>query len=102
MSKQFKPPKGQLLHTTADYKIRKGEKSKYDDAGYQIGVGREWEFQKVKNLGVVPPKPTYTKEKMFDTTNDGKPYKKKKMPRDWDLKKPWMHNKEKVKQYHYQ
>jgi len=102
MSKEFKPPKGQLLHTTADRKIRKGAKVVYNDADFEIGVGRPWEFQKVKNLGVVPPKPTYNKEKMFDVKQDGKPFKKKKEPRDWDLKRPFMLDKNKVKQYHYQ
>jgi len=51
---------------------------------------------------VVPPKPTYNKEKMFDVKQDGKPFKKKKEPRDWDLKRPFMLDKNKVKQYHYQ
>ena len=102
MSKKFIAPKGKLLHATADYHIRKGEKAKYNDAGYEVGVGRPWEFQHVKNLGTPPPKPTYKKEKLFDVTNDGKPFKKKKMPRDWDLRKPWMLDKNKVRQYHYQ
>ena len=98
---KFKAPKGKLLHTTADWSIRRGKKSEYNQAGYEIGIGRPWEFQKVKNLGTVPPKPTYKKEKMFDVSNDGLPFKKKKIPREWDLRKPWMLDEKKTKQYHY-
>jgi len=37
-----------------------------------------WEIAKVKHLCAGKPKPKLDKEVLFDTTNDGKPMKKKK------------------------
>ena len=42
---KFVAPKGALLHHTADYKIRRGKKSEFNDAGYEINIGRPWEMQ---------------------------------------------------------
>ena len=101
MSKKFIRPKGKLLHATADYHIRKGEKAVYNQAGYELGCGRTWEFVHISNLGTPPPKPKYKKEKLFDVNQDNKPFKKKKVPKDWDLRRPFMLDKNKVKQYSY-
>ena len=98
---KFVAPKGALLHHTADYKMRRGTKSEYNDSGYEIGVGRPWEMQHIKTLGAPPPKPTYRKDKLFDVKQDGKPIKKDKRKKDWDMRKPWMLDKDKVKKYHY-
>tara|TARA_R110002020_G_scaffold7688_2_gene32051 strand:+ start:9225 stop:9530 length:306 start_codon:yes stop_codon:yes gene_type:complete len=99
---KFVPVKGQLLHHTCDYKIRRGKKSEFNDAGYEINIGRPWEMQYIKTLGAPPPKPVYNKEKLFDVKQDGKPIKKDKRKKDWEMRKPWMLDQNKVKQYHYQ
>lgn len=97
---KFKPVAGKLLHHTCDYKMRRGKKSEYNDAGYEVGCGRTWEFQHVKSLGAPPEKPSYKKEKLFDVHNDGKPIKKKKNKKDYEMRKPWMLDEKKAKVYH--
>jgi len=99
--KKFKPVEGKLLHTTADWSIRKGKKEEFTESGYAIGFGRPWEFQHVKDLGTVPGKPKYVKEKVFDVKEDGKPFVKKKEPPNWKKKKPYMINEKGAKEYDY-
>ena len=97
---KFVAPKGCLLHHTADYKIRRGKKCEYNDANFELGVGRPWEMVHIPKLGAPPPKPIYRKEKIFDVKNDGKPIKKKKNHKDWEMRKPWMLDQNKCKVYH--
>ena len=63
----LKPKKEKMDNTTA---LRVCDEDQQDKAPWEIG--------KVKNLCAGAKKPNLDKEVIFDTTNDGKPLKKKK------------------------
>ncbi len=98
---KFKAPTGRISKTKADVFYRKGKKTiDYDEDGKVIGIQRPWEYQHIAYLGTPKKKQDLTKEKIFDTKYDGKPFKQKKETRIDILKKPTMKNAI-GKEFHY-
>ena len=99
---KFKPPTGRISQMKADAFFRKGRKDDLKDehTGETIGINRPWEYKHIKNLGDPKTKMRFEKDKVFDTKNDGKPFKKKKETKADKLKKPTMRNAI-GKEWHY-
>jgi|TARA_R110002012_G_scaffold139784_1_gene297224 hypothetical protein len=82
--KKFNPNKDmRIAMEKAHVTYRRANKKKDAEAiaanrdGFDIEV-QPWEFKNVSGLQGGTQKPKITKEKVFDTKNDGKPFEKKK------------------------
>tara|TARA_R110002051_G_scaffold313154_1_gene388952 strand:+ start:3378 stop:3683 length:306 start_codon:yes stop_codon:yes gene_type:complete len=90
---KFQPPPGRIAKMKADFFYRNGRKDDLkDEYGETIGINRPWEFKHITNLGDPRTKINLSKDRVFDTKNDGKPVKTKKETKADKLKKPTMRN----------
>ena len=82
--KQFNPYKGMRIDRVKAHhtylKPQKDKPTNYepDDDYLENKHTAPWELGKVKGLAAGKLRTTYSREKVFDTKNDGQPFKKKK------------------------